>query len=158
MIERGGDRPDVPVTEPAPAITSLARSASWVTHHTPDALRGSTRRNATVRAVSEAAPTILFGHCANDVSWVSERPATTVNADPRVSEPGRHDPKESGSQQKNAVRVTVTEAAILQGFPSDVPWQGSRTAQFRQIGNAVPPPLARAILAALTSPTFEETT
>lgn len=72
-----------------------------------------------------------------------------INADPRVSEPGHHDSEESGSQQRNAVRVTVQEAAVLQGFPADYPFQGSRTAQFRQIGNAVPPPLAKAVLSAL---------
>ncbi len=76
-----------------------------------------------------------------------ERPATTVLGDPRISEPGHHDPKESCSQQKNAGRVTVAEASVLQGFSPDYPWQGSRTARFRQIGNAVPPPLA--ILGAL---------
>lgn len=83
------------------------------------------------------------------VQWTTERPSTNVNADARISAPGHHDEKESGSQQKNAVRVSVREAAILQSFPPDFPWQGPRTAQFRQIGNAVPPLLAKAVLAAL---------
>jgi DNA (cytosine-5)-methyltransferase 1 len=32
--------------------------------------------------------------------WGWERPSTTVNGDPRISKPGRHDPEESGSQQE----------------------------------------------------------
>lgn len=81
--------------------------------------------------------------------WVRERPATTVNGDPRISAPGRHDPTVSGSQQKDAIKVSLKEAATLQTFAAGYPWQGSKTAQFQQVGNAVPPLLARAILAAL---------
>lgn len=46
-------------------------------------------------------------------------------------------------------RLTVREAAILQTFPADYPWQGTKGQQGGQIGNAVPPLLARAVLAAV---------
>lgn len=42
-------------------------------------------------------------------------------------------------------RITVEEAAVLQGFPPEMPWAGSTSAQFRQIGNAVPPSLAASV-------------
>lgn len=42
-------------------------------------------------------------------------------------------------------RITVQEAAALQTFPAKWRFAGSRIAQFRQIGNAVPPRLAEAV-------------
>ena len=39
-------------------------------------------------------------------------------------------------------RITVQEASVIQTFPTDVPWQGSQSSHYRQIGNAVPPVLA----------------
>jgi DNA (cytosine-5)-methyltransferase 1 len=44
----------------------------------------------------------------------------------------------------------ATEALALQGFPTSWPLQGTRTAQFKQIGNAVPPHIARVVVEALT--------
>ncbi|WP_368072977.1 DNA cytosine methyltransferase [Curtobacterium sp. MCBA15_008] len=46
-------------------------------------------------------------------------------------------------------RLTVEEAAAIQTFPVGMKWHGSRSAQYKQIGNAVPPRLAYAAALAM---------
>ena len=42
-------------------------------------------------------------------------------------------------------RLTLDECARIQDFPSNVVFTGSRSSKFRQVGNSVPPLLARAV-------------
>lgn len=42
-------------------------------------------------------------------------------------------------------RLTVQMAAVIQGFPPDWIFSGRKTASYRQVGNAFPPPVAEAV-------------
>lgn len=42
-------------------------------------------------------------------------------------------------------RLTVSMAAAIQGFPRDWMFSGRKTASYRQVGNAFPPPVAQAV-------------
>ena len=46
-------------------------------------------------------------------------------------------------------RITVSESALVQAFPQSMKFSGSRSSQYTQVGNAVPPRLARQLGVAL---------
>jgi len=167
----------VPTSEHAPTVTGVGAGGFWIVNTRGDrgpdpaggnefgadgpswALTGKARswevrtNNATSTGDTKFYPP----------GWPWTAPATTVAGDPRITARCHH---EAGSQGANAVdiadvaagvdpgdrpiRLTVRDALILQGFDPDYPVQGSRTKQFEQVGNAICPPWAAAIVAALT--------
>ena len=165
---RNGSHELDPFTRPAHTVTT--KVGEWQ-------LRSDAQPNATVRHEHEPAPTIKAGHSngervwepnlahpdrdqQTDASWVTTRPSPTIVgsfAPDVVAAPGYRGPGDGPRQNAvGSVRVTVQEAALLQGFPADYPWKGTKTAAYRQVGDAVPPPLAWHVLrAALGLPSQE---
>jgi DNA (cytosine-5)-methyltransferase 1 len=85
------------------------------------------------------------------VTWTAVRPSTTVQGDARIGRPGHKDRDKGESQfAAESVRIQVWEAAVLQSFPADYPWQGSKTKQYEQAGNAWCPRAAAAVLGEAT--------
>lgn len=104
-----------------------------------------------------AEPFANAGYRAKLADWVHHRPSTSVVGDARIGRPG-HKGRELGGESHfaiDSVRVTVAEGGVLQSFPPDYPWRGSRTKQYQQVGNAIPPLLAAHILAALRVGQFD---
>lgn len=160
MVERHGPRPDHPASGPAPTV--IAKSRSWDRFYaagltgegrpknpatqpadtltgkgTAYWLRGSNHAHAALRRQDEPAPTLVFANASNDVRWYPE--GTTQRGVPEFAP----------TRSPESSRVTVEEAGVLQSFPADYPWQGKRSKQYEQVGNAVPPLLAAHICAAL---------
>lgn len=148
--EAGGDRDDAQQRScDAPAPTVSTRSGrQWILNPGKTA----TQPNRRTYPLDEPAPTIAFGHDA--ANWVWERPATTIACDYRVFPPGGHMANDGRDNDKmvgrpeGAIKIDPWQAGVLQSFPSDYPFQGTRTSQFAQCGDAVPPLLAEAVLRA----------
>lgn len=144
----------------AEPIAKLARYTSrpdWV-------LRNNSSANAAERTPEQPAPTMYFGQRSNYCAWewrgegpapelpewAFNRPSTTIvgSFKPEIVAAPGYRTTVSRQNAPNSVRVTVEEAGVLQSFPVDYPWQGTKGKQFLQVGNAVPPLLARHALQA----------
>ena len=132
--------------EPASTIAfgHNAARVEWVLEKPEDRPEAQGAGNSP-RSIKEPASTITSR--ADLSRWQARDSGPGAEREPRgVAQPGRHDPEESGSQQKDAIRVSEAEALVLQSFPPAYPLQGTKSKRFLQIGNAVPPLLAYAIL------------
>jgi len=178
MVERYGQRRAHPPGEPAPTVTGHASRARWVIDTGVNTERGqgvparyqrptgepaptvtgkaggqwtlrmSNQAHASVRTLDEPASTVVTGHALNDIRWLRDTPAPTVCGH-RVPRWAYSCEPSDREREPDSVRVEQWHLAVLQGFPADYPWQGTRTKQAEQVGNAVPPPLAAAVLAPL---------
>jgi DNA (cytosine-5)-methyltransferase 1 len=102
--------------------------------------------DAWVRKASGIGPTLVGGsrkHGGPDLGPTRARQAWRklhvdgrglADAPPSAEDPIDHLP-----------RLTVPMAAALQGFPKEWTFRGRKTAAYRQVGNAFPPPVSKAV-------------
>ncbi len=83
---------------------------------------------------------LYVGHTGSQLDW----PAKTIKAGVHGSPGGEHILVHSDGSYRY---LTVRECARLQGFPDSYRFEGARTVMMRQLGNAVPVPLARLMTA-----------
>lgn len=124
---------DVSIPAPSFERPTMAEAIGW----------GFTKRPAnTVVSQSAGGPRLLDGGSG---AWLSVLKA--VEQGEWIRRPDRlHLTLNRGEVSTCSIR----DGAILQTFPADYPWQGTITQQAKQVGNAVPPRLAAALLSAVT--------
>jgi DNA (cytosine-5)-methyltransferase 1 len=111
---------------------------------------GWTGANAWAQQASRVAPTIVGGskkHGGPDLGPTRARAEwATMGVDG-----GSVAEKAPGADFIGMPKLTNRMVARLQGFPDDWHFVGRKTAAYRQIGNAFPPPVARSVAEAIRS-------
>jgi DNA (cytosine-5)-methyltransferase 1 len=142
-----GTLPERSVPTPAGPIAGTYRTAELHLDRSLSELVRSRIRSIPYGGNRRDIPAVLLPDCWREhesttdvmgrLRW--EKPSVTIRTEFVKPEKGRYlHPTEDRP-------LTLAEGALLQGFPLDFAWCGTRTAIARQIGNAVSVPLARAI-------------
>lgn len=138
---------------PATTITSDPRLAP-PDHHGNDGRQSGGARPA-FEDEAEREPGLAGTRVEADVAdykdWAQDRPSTTLASRDLAPDPGENANRFNGAtkSRNDGIRIAVEDALVLQGFGRAVPVRGTKTAQFLQVGNAFPPPVAAAVLRAL---------
>ncbi|QFU15496.1 DNA cytosine methyltransferase [Microvirga thermotolerans] len=134
-ISDGFEWPSVPVQTPltvGETLYDLMASRGW-----PGAKAWRKQANAI-------APTIVGGSKKHGGPDLGPTRAKKAWAELGVDGLGIAD-EAPGPDFKGMPKLTVRMVARLQGFPDDWEFAGRKTASYRQVGNAFPPPVARAV-------------
>ena len=119
----------------------------------PTAYRGSLLFNGSGRPLDLDAPAkTLPASMGGNATPIIDQDELETGAAPWVVEYHAHLARGGRPRAKaprRLRRLTVEEAAVLQGFPASYEFVGPRVAQYRQIGNSVPPGLAEVVARAL---------
>ncbi|MGP2439686.1 DNA cytosine methyltransferase [Streptomyces sp. JW3] len=123
--------------------------------------RKITRASAAGRTV---APTLVGGSRKHGGADLGPTRAKRAWAELGVDGMGIANDPENCDPERDLFRpagpmLTVAQAAIIQGFPEEWKFQGRKTARYRQVGNAFPPPVAEAVgraIAAVLLPEYRE--
>ncbi len=137
--------------QPSPTIMAGMDNGNWrwvagqvVGFPRADDQGGDGYRERDLRPVEQPS----FAVTSKVRSWTRLRPSPTIvgSFHPEVVAAPGYRVTTSRQNTPNSVVVTVEEAAVLQGFARGYPWHGSQTSKYRQVGNAFPPPVAKAVI------------
>ncbi|WP_078966937.1 DNA cytosine methyltransferase [Streptomyces sp. WM6378] len=127
------------------AAEAQSRLDAWITKASEAA---STKKDGGI------APTLVGGSKKHGGADLGPSRAKTAWRQLGISGMGVANDHATGMRKKSYDRdlfrpegpmLTVQQAAIIQGFPADWEFDGGKTAQYRQVGNAFPPPVAHAV-------------